>query len=81
MSRPRLTLIVNNGSPCLQDAPMAEQMSWSNKLDPYALKASAAGGRLKQEERATVIRCTAHQWQRCGQSSHSAEHHERPILL
>ena len=43
MSRPRLTLIVNNGSPCLQDAPLAEQMSWSNKLDPYALKTSAAG--------------------------------------
>lgn len=42
MSRPRLTLIVNNGSPYLQDAPLTEQMSWSKKLDPYVLKARAA---------------------------------------
>lgn len=42
MSRARLTLIVNNDVSSVQDAPLAEQMSWSNKLDPYALKASAA---------------------------------------
>ncbi|WIY27515.1 hypothetical protein [Parasedimentitalea psychrophila] len=42
MSRPRLTLIVNNDHSCSQDAPRAVQKSWSNKLDPYALKASAA---------------------------------------
>ncbi|NIZ63306.1 hypothetical protein DL239_20265 [Sedimentitalea sp. CY04] len=42
MSRARLTLIVNNDVSCLQDAPRAGQKSWSNKLDPYALKTSAA---------------------------------------
>jgi len=42
MSRARLTLIVNNDVSCSQDAPRVEQKSWSNKLDPYALKTSAA---------------------------------------
>ncbi|WP_417702255.1 hypothetical protein [Pseudophaeobacter sp.] len=41
MSRPRLTLIVNNDTPCSQDLPRAGQKSWSNKFDPYALKANA----------------------------------------
>jgi len=42
MSRARLTLIVNNDLSSVQDAPLDEQKSWSNKLDPYALKTSAA---------------------------------------
>jgi hypothetical protein len=41
MSRPRLTLIVNNDYPCSQDVPRAGQKSWSNMFDPYALKVSA----------------------------------------
>ncbi|WP_083100865.1 hypothetical protein [Pseudophaeobacter leonis] len=41
MSRPRLTLIVNNEIPCFQHEPRAGQKSWSNIFDPYALKASA----------------------------------------
>ncbi|MCD9147793.1 hypothetical protein [Pseudophaeobacter flagellatus] len=41
MSRPRLTLIVNNDMPCSQDVPRAGQKSWSNMFDPYALKANA----------------------------------------
>jgi hypothetical protein len=41
MSRPRLTLIVNNEIPCSQDEPSAGQKSWSNVFDPYALKANA----------------------------------------
>jgi hypothetical protein len=41
MSRPRLTLIVNNAVPCRDDARGAGQKSWSNKFDPYALKVSA----------------------------------------
>ena len=41
MSRPRLTLIVNNDVPCDQPGMSADQASWSNQLDPYALKISA----------------------------------------
>ena len=41
MSRPRLTLIVNNDLPCDQRGTSADQASWSNQLDPYALKVSA----------------------------------------
>ncbi|KPD10346.1 hypothetical protein [Phaeobacter sp. 11ANDIMAR09] len=41
MSRPRLTLVVNNQIPCAQDAPRAGQKSWSNRFEPYALKVSA----------------------------------------
>jgi hypothetical protein len=41
MSRPRLTLIVNNDIPCSQDEPCAGQKSWSNMFDPYALKVRA----------------------------------------
>lgn len=41
MSRPRLTLIVNNDVPCSDDACGAGQKSWSKKFDPYALKVSA----------------------------------------
>ena len=41
MSRPRLTLIVNNDVPCSDDARGAGQKSWSNKFEPYALKGSA----------------------------------------
>ena len=41
MSRPRLTLVVNNEIPCSQDAPSAGQKSWSNKFEPYALKVSS----------------------------------------
>ena len=41
MSRPRLTLIVNNEIPSSQDARRAGQRSWSNVFDPYALKVSA----------------------------------------
>jgi hypothetical protein len=41
MSRPRLTLIVNNDLPCGYDARGAGQKSWSNQFDPYALKVSA----------------------------------------
>ena len=43
MSRPSLTLIVNNAVPCRDDARGAGQKSWSNKFDPYALKVSAPG--------------------------------------
>ncbi|MEP2717043.1 hypothetical protein [Pseudophaeobacter sp.] len=41
MSRPRLTLVVNNEIPCTQDAPCAGQKSWSKRFEPYALKVSA----------------------------------------
>jgi hypothetical protein len=41
MSRPRLTLIVNNDYSSSEDAPRAGQKSWSNVFDPYALKANA----------------------------------------
>ncbi len=41
MSRPRLTLIVNNDVPCDQRGTSADQASWSNQLDPHALKVSA----------------------------------------
>ena len=41
MSRPRLTLIVNNDVPCGDDARGAGQKSWSNQFDPHALKVSA----------------------------------------
>lgn len=41
MSRPSLTLIVNNDVPCSERGASAGQKSWSNKFDPYALKASA----------------------------------------
>ncbi|MFV1753444.1 hypothetical protein [Phaeobacter sp. JH18-37] len=41
MSRPRLTLIVNNDVPCPDTGAGAGQKSWSNKFDPYALKVSA----------------------------------------
>ena len=41
MSRPRLTLIVNNNVPCDERGTFADQASWSNQLDPYALKISA----------------------------------------
>lgn len=41
MSRPRLTLVVNNQIPCAQDAPRVGQKSWSNRFEPYALKVRA----------------------------------------
>ena len=41
MSRPRLTLIVNNDLPCDQRGTSADQASWSNQLELYALKTSA----------------------------------------
>ncbi|KIC19631.1 hypothetical protein [Leisingera sp. ANG-DT] len=41
MSRPRLTLIVNNDVPCGEPGATASQKSWSNQFDPYALKAAA----------------------------------------
>jgi len=41
MSRPRLTLVVNNENPCPQNTAGAGQRSWSNRFDPYELKASA----------------------------------------
>lgn len=41
MSRPRLTLIVNNGVSCAGDTSGMAQTSWSNQFDPYALKACA----------------------------------------
>ncbi|OIQ32320.1 MAG: hypothetical protein BM562_05480 [Alphaproteobacteria bacterium MedPE-SWcel] len=42
MSRPRLTLIVNNDVPCAEPGTGPDPASWSNRLDPYALKAHAA---------------------------------------
>ncbi|TDK51152.1 hypothetical protein [Antarcticimicrobium luteum] len=43
MSRPpRLTLIVNNDAPCPGDNPGSGQSSWSNRFEPYALRAGAA---------------------------------------
>lgn len=41
MSRPRLTLVVNNSVTCLDDARGVGQKSWSNQIDPYALKVRA----------------------------------------
>ncbi|KIC09831.1 hypothetical protein RA19_13775 [Leisingera sp. ANG-M1] len=41
MNRPSLTLIVNNDAPCPEHGVSASQKSWSNKFDPYALKAGA----------------------------------------
>eukprot|EP01022_Parablepharisma_sp_SALTPOND_P022107 TRINITY_DN44364_c0_g1_i1.p2 TRINITY_DN44364_c0_g1~~TRINITY_DN44364_c0_g1_i1.p2 ORF type:complete len:108 (-),score=24.71 TRINITY_DN44364_c0_g1_i1:40-363(-) len=42
MSRPSLTLIVNNDVPCAGDTAGGAQTSWSNRFEPYALKVSAA---------------------------------------
>ncbi|WP_109465842.1 hypothetical protein [Albibacillus kandeliae] len=42
MSRPRLTLIVNNAVSCRDRGTEGAQESWANRLDPYALKANAA---------------------------------------
>ena len=42
MSRPRLTLIVNNDVSCGDPTAVAGQGAWSNQFDPYALKVSAA---------------------------------------
>ena len=42
MSRPRLTLIVNNDASCPQAGTGADQTAWSNRFDPYALKFAAA---------------------------------------
>ena len=42
MTRPRLTLVVNNDVPYAGDTPVADQTSWSNRFDPYALKVGAA---------------------------------------
>ncbi|WP_323783106.1 hypothetical protein [Leisingera sp.] len=41
MSRPNLTLIVNNAVSCGQPSVAGGQKSWSNQFDPYALKANA----------------------------------------
>ena len=41
MSRPRLTLIVNNDVSCGDPGAATDQTSWSNHFDPYALKAAA----------------------------------------
>ncbi len=41
MTRPSLTLIVNNDVSCQQHAAGAGAKSWSNQFDPYALKVSA----------------------------------------
>lgn len=42
MSRPRLTLIVNNDVPCAGDTAGAAQTSWSNRFEPHALRVNAA---------------------------------------
>lgn len=42
MSRPRLTLIVNNDVPCAEHGAEGSQTSWSNRFDPYGLRANAA---------------------------------------
>lgn len=41
MTRPRLTLVVNNDASCDQYAADVVPKSWSKQFDPYALKASA----------------------------------------
>ncbi|TNJ48096.1 hypothetical protein [Phaeobacter sp. B1627] len=41
MSRPRLTLIVNNDVPCDQPGTSPTAKSWSNQFDPFALKSHA----------------------------------------
>ncbi|AUQ93843.1 hypothetical protein PhaeoP66_04688 (plasmid) [Phaeobacter inhibens] len=41
MSRPSLTLIVNNDVSFAESGATADQKSWSNQFDPYALKARA----------------------------------------
>lgn len=41
MTRPRLTLIVNNDVSCTDPNAGAAQTSWSNRFEPYALKTSA----------------------------------------
>lgn len=41
MTRPRLTLIVNNDVSCPQSGGHGGQKSWSNQFDPYALKVRA----------------------------------------
>ena len=41
MTRPTLTLIVNNDVSCQQHAADTVAKSWSNQFDPYALKANA----------------------------------------
>ncbi|MEY8801808.1 hypothetical protein AB9K35_15955 [Leisingera sp. XS_AS12] len=41
MNRPKLTLIVNNGTSYQQHAAGTAKKSWSNQFDPYALKAQA----------------------------------------
>jgi hypothetical protein len=38
MSRPRLTLVVNNDVSCADPIGGAAQSTWSNRFDPYALK-------------------------------------------
>lgn len=42
MTRPRLTLIVNNEVSCDDTNVGSAQTSWSNRFEPYALKASAS---------------------------------------
>lgn len=41
MSRPRLTLVVNNDLSCPEPVTERGQRSWSKEFDPYVLKASA----------------------------------------
>jgi len=41
VSRPRLTLIVNNDVSCADPIAESAQTSWSNRFEPFALKASA----------------------------------------
>ena len=41
MTRPHLTLVVNNHVSCGQDGTAAPQNSWSNQFDPYWLKSTA----------------------------------------
>ena len=41
MSRPRLTLIVNNDVSCADPIAESAQTSWSNRFEPFALKARA----------------------------------------
>ncbi|VCU61593.1 hypothetical protein EPIB2_670 [Tritonibacter mobilis] len=41
MSRPRLTLIVNNDVPCDERCTDVSQKAWSNQFDPYTLKVNA----------------------------------------
>lgn len=42
MTRPHLTLVVNNHVSCAKDSAGQLQNTWSNQFDPYWLKSNAA---------------------------------------